>query len=593
MKLCISVAVSKAERLPPLPGAINASDEVVAWARAAGFEATAVNDEAPQAQVSVQALRDIMVPLLGDTRTVIDHLVFHFAGHGVARGAEDQLLLLSNWRTRLDEAISVARFVRLLQYYQPKRVSLLIDACRTTDLAGDLLNGSGILDLTDEAPQEFLEDRFRAAAEGQASYMIRGPGGGEHCLFSSVLVHALCGRYPEAVAARDSQSVVTSGTIYACINHHFPREAARYGVRVRPSLKPQFLSPDDVYTTLPIAHAPRPLPTPGRVDAPIGASPRGPAEPVIVSSPARRAPRYAEEIRPTHFETGTGLAVVGIHQADLTLGAGSAAVHERPSEDVSWWRILPGTVQGTNSLAVQLEGGLVVGSAIIPGMIATISIAGRNRSDFLSAPDGVKGPTSVIFRSSQGWAPQDEVDVASQESERVIGRVWAGELGSDEALSIAIGLRRFKHVNPMLGVVAAYLYDASGDRDSIRRLAWYYTQFYQPIPFDIALLAGLRLRRDAGGRLLASLPAVASRAPRTEDEARHPELLGSTTPVEDASVAGGFPWLRQGWSLLDLASISDSGPLVELQRGLAPFPFTALTADYGLQLIQLIREGRA
>jgi hypothetical protein len=65
--------------------------------------------------------------------------------------------------------------------------------------------------------------------------------------------------------------------------------------------------------------------------------------------------------------------------------------------------------------------------------------------------------------------------------------------------------------------------------------------------------------------------------------------------MNDCTVAGGFPWLRQGWALLDAVSLPVHGGLIELAqtRGiLRPFPFTTLAPDAGYRLAELITSGK-
>jgi hypothetical protein len=148
MKVCISIAVSRPEgQLAPLPGAIEASRDFVKWANAAKFDKVlAVTDEAGW-PVTVAGLRAAFKDAIGNSANVVDHLVVHFAGHGFTDDIDDQLLLLTNWQRETTEAINVRRFVRLLEYYQPTRVSLFFDACRSEKPKdADQLQGSGVLE---------------------------------------------------------------------------------------------------------------------------------------------------------------------------------------------------------------------------------------------------------------------------------------------------------------------------------------------------------------------------------------------------------------------------------------------------------------
>jgi hypothetical protein len=237
--------------------------------------------------------------------------------------------------------------------------------------------------------------------------------------------------------------------------------------------------------------------------------------------------------------------------------------------------------------------GSSIGAAAIPGMIVTVSI-GNLIQPSTGSPDRalMRGATSVIYRPTEGWALDQDLQFASRASEDVIAKMRTSALTMEEALSVATMIRGLKHVNPMLGVIAAYLYDAIGDRDSIRRIAWFYATAPESfIPFDVALLADLKGERREDGRLRVRVPAVPQSAPRTPSEEQHPEYFCATEEVGDTLVAGGFPWLRQGWALLDVVSLPVHPGLVELASALLPFPFSTLEPDAGRILADLVRKG--
>ena len=125
---------------------------------------------------------------------------------------------------------------------------------------------------------------------------------------------------------------------------------------------------------------------------------------------------------------------------------------------------------------------------------------------------------------------------------------------------------------------------------SIHRLAWFYTANGQPIPFDIALLGELPMMRH-GHQLIADVPATSERRAQSGLEGQY-DFTTQPTPAASGSVAGGFPWLRQGWNLLDDIDPDGFAPLIELSGGLRPALFTTLRADEGAALAKLIREGR-
>jgi hypothetical protein len=170
-----------------------------------------------------------------------------------------------------------------------------------------------------------------------------------------------------------------------------------------------------------------------------------------------------------------------------------------------------------------------------------------------------------------------------------------GGLRANAAADLAIKLRKEKHRDPVLGVISAYLYDAIGDVESIRRMAGYYVQEYQPIPYDIALLALVPGYKKADGHLWVQLPPVEKSSPRTEAEAEH-SWTYSEMPAMEGLVAGRWPWMRQGWAYIE-QPFEIEVPLIErnladLAQHIAPSRFTPLDAEGAQQLIQIFQLER-
>jgi hypothetical protein len=237
------------------------------------------------------------------------------------------------------------------------------------------------------------------------------------------------------------------------------------------------------------------------------------------------------------------------------------------------------------SLVVQLTSGVFAGAAVIPSMITSVSV---------KAEADHHGAASIIFRPVEGLGlvPRGEPEEVSDLSETVVAKLRAGALTPATVLTMALRIRHMKHKNPILGAISAYLYDAVGDRDSIRRVAWFYAHHGQPIPFDVALLADLKGERGADGRLRVDLPVIQKREPSTPEEAQYPDYFQQTTAKERALVAGGFPWLRQGWDLLDLVQLPVHPDVIALSRHVLPMPFTTLERDAGITLARLVSSGK-
>ena len=257
----------------------------------------------------------------------------------------------------------------------------------------------------------------------------------------------------------------------------------------------------------------------------------------------------------------------------------------------SWWRLYSEErflVDQGASLLIQLEDGQWIGAGVIPRTIVTLTVGPQPN---VGESPAVSGALSVIYRPLESLMPTAVVNEASTISQNVIAAFRSGRLTGHEALNIAARIRTDKHVDPMLGAVAAYLYDSVGDRDSIRRIAYFFAADGQPIPFDVALLADLP-GVSTNGRIRVDIPQVRERAPRTDDEAMHSSYFRRTPAIGGATVGGGFPWLRQGWDLLDTARhLPVHRTVVEVAQtrgALLPFAFATLRAAAGAKLADLI-----
>jgi hypothetical protein len=291
---------------------------------------------------------------------------------------------------------------------------------------------------------------------------------------------------------------------------------------------------------------------------------------VLVAEPGVLEEKLRDQDRPTHFETGSGFAIEG----DLAVAfwtPGDVTV-EIDRGGPGWWRMGSSSgqwLQYSAATLIELASGNFAAVTALPEFIGSLVVRGR----------GVAG---LVYREISAGP---EVATAT---ERAIGELERGGLRSNAATDIAVDLRRGKHADPVRGVISAYLYDSIGDIDSIRRMAYFYVQHSQPIPYDIALLAQLKgeLR---GGSLWASVPAVPARTPRTEAE-RAVDWSYQATAQVSGPVGGLWPWLRQGWAFLDDPSPDGSTlvlpGLIDVGPELTPARFTTLNVTGGRRLAE-------
>ena len=265
---------------------------------------------------------------------------------------------------------------------------------------------------------------------------------------------------------------------------------------------------------------------------------------------------------------------------------------DRNAANGSWWRFRsePGFfVQRGGGLLIQIGGGTWIGSAVIP---ERSPVHGWPVPEQQNAAIPV-GAQSVIYRPCrESMFPPLMVAEASVRSEKIIAAFRAGRLRGDDALDVAALIRTDKHVDPVLGVVAAYLYDSVGDRDSIRRIAFFFT-VNQPIPFDVALLADLRgswgdghfTRRRAGRQ-----------TPRAENSKPvHTRItLPTLRPSTTHSSPTDFPGSGRDGFCYDTARRFRVHPAVvdiaKTRGAVLPFPFVTLSLDAGRFIADLIEQ---
>lgn len=608
--VALAIGVSDAPPLPFLAGAVNGARDFHEWAQKLGYESRLVTDESDP--VTAPRLRHELEGLLPADESGIHRFLIYFAGHGVIREVEEGLWLLSDWHQEL-RAVAVEALKRRLYMYRVNQIGFFADACRTlpadlntADLTADAVLGRG----PGSRPVAVPIDKFIAAQDGTRAFMIPGRTPDEdRCLFSGVLLEALWGTKDRAFSAL-LPGKITSRSLGAYLQTEVPRLAESYGITLVPSVSPTFPENDDVYFgDGPKVTPPRFVPWPpagelmalepagssdqprasrstGKATAPLMitgltstvllpasrwlhrrvAARRVRTTPCTADSPLEEQLRTQE--RPSAFETRSGFAVDG----EAVLGIWTARdviaeVHSR----ANWWRIrrenqvvlgLPAPV------LIEFASGVFAAATALPDFIASVVATDH-------------GVSALVYR--EVYAPPQ----VAKATEDALGKLERGAMRADEATDLAVELRHGKHADPVRGVISAYLYDSIGDVESIRRMAFYYLHHGQAIPYDIALLARLEGEMRDDGLLWATVPAVPSREPRTEQES----LVGWThaaTPMVTGLVGGFWPWLRQGWAFLD--EPADDGStlvlpgLIEVAAELTSARFTTLRPTGGRRL---------
>jgi Caspase domain len=564
----LAIGVSDAPPLPFLSGAVNGARAFHEWAQALGYESRLVTDE--DEPVTAQRVRSELEALLPGDETVIHRLLVYFAGHGVIREVEEGLWLLSDWNHEL-RAVAVEALRRRLDRYGVSQVAFFADACRslpadvdTADLTPDALLGKGP---APRSPTPPAVDKFIAAQDGTTTFMIPGADpDDDRCLFSGVLLEALWGTQQKAFSAL-LPGKVTSRSLGAFLQAEVSKVAEGYRLTLVPSWSSTFPEGDDVYFGEGPAVTPPVFPPwpPAEDLIALDGAVTG-AELELRDVPEARRPdslledQMRNQELPDPFELLSGFVVDG--EAVVAIWTGPdvvAEAHGRPD----WLRVrraAGGPLDVPAPVLIELVSGLFAAATALPDFIASVVATDR-------------GVAALVYREIYAQP------TASTATEEAIVQLERGGLRADDATDLAAELRHEKHADPVRGVISAYLYDSIGDVESIRRMAFFYLQHDQAIPYDIALLAQLEGEKREDGLLWATVPAVPERAPRTEKESG----LGWTHSATEqrTGVVGGFwPWLRQGWAFLDDPAEDGSTlvlpGLIEAADDLTPARFTTL-----------------
>lgn len=485
----------------------------------------------------------------------------------------DQYWILTHWKKDSSQAIKVSALQRMLEYYGPRQVSVIGDACQEFSAQFINLVGSAVLLQPEEEQRPYELDQFFAVDVGKQAFMIKAQGEQkDFCLFTEVLLDALEGdAQGDFFDAQGTDRLVTSQSLARYLDSTLAQEAGKYGVRMIARPRPGFYT-DRTYLTIP---GPPVLPEPpsihfnAQIDLPTaGAEPWIELEAPVFEARVRavdkarlKAPRSTKAALATqtralqtarearrkafvsnvgsaperdHFDTGCGLYVSGADVISVqAAGAAVSAIDGQPNG----WRIeLPtgsGDSLGWSDVLVILADGRIVPVCVLNGFVAALHIIDADSLSLFHRPLGASA-------------------YEGREAIELLAQAQAGLLSRQAIIDSAALLRNGKHRIITLGCMAAQFYDGLRDVDSLRSMAAFYGLNQQPVPLDIILYGGGTLSA-VEGRLYADIPAVAAREPRTAQEREQRFTYESTPGFAHHPVAGRIPWMRQAWSAVATA----------------------------------------
>lgn len=598
-------------RFAYLDGAVLAARSIGDWALRSGFGADNVRivddgsvngSENPVTRSRVQQAVDELFP---SGAAVVEQLILAFCGHGLTDANIGSISWLFSDSLHQKYRVLADSFYTELLLHGVQRITLITDACREAPKNLDLTRLDAVRGIVVQGTQVENPrfDRLAACQDGQLGYMVSEPMSGApgKCVFSGVIADALWGMEPSAI----SNGLITTASLGACVRSRTTERAKQYRLKLNPQclIDPE---PAVLYNT---AH---PLPGPAGLQPwPPTAEPSN-MGPVPAAGPADSAEHNLQRVHSdAAFREHLLGSDFGLKQHDLTVPADQVVTIPESSKELLQELVVlrqqgprfPEKKRKAKALVQRLEADVAAdrrqsAAAEVrqkmerignPGA-ANLIVCGeraqplsREPVERLDAPpmfemfratsdpqgmpvlvqlaDGSATPVvpyaglyAVVMPSPLGdvfqaygrpEAPDQYLSMLG-----AIDDFAAGRLQAEDIDRLAAGVLHEQRADPMLGVICAYLYRAVADYDSIRRLAYFYAEHDQPVPFDMALLGAMQVTLEADGTPRLQIPAVKAR-PVQPKASRTADPVSRATPAMQAWIGGRCPWLGLGWDYVN------------------------------------------
>jgi hypothetical protein len=557
--LAVAIGVSRVKGLPELTGVRSGVDQFETWAKTQGFDVERFDD--------LQAKPVELAPITAWVRDAIDaadveRLFVYFAGHGVIRGRGEEFWLLSVAGDGIDsEAVNVAKSVSMAFDCGIPHVAFFADACRSPASQALSHVSGGSLFPNRNIAVDVEVDEFYAAQFGNPAYEVVSEAEG---LFSRYLLRALRGQEPEVLEAvrggREPFAVLSRG-LKPVLVRNVRLAASRIRRQQRPFCRPgSYWEPN----VLAWVHAPdtsvaQPT-SPPRWDG-MTEDPEQPDwrhygrdyEGVISSDPssapsdqptaevdlaatdaavaAELSAQYQRSEGRAHFETGTGLTVVGAVVDSAMLGGATVQLFE---EDEAWH--LRGHEGVPEGALLRFAGPGIdewAGAAVLPGYVGVLTVTPTESETTLAA----QSVDHVAYLPQPSMDAKVMGDDLVQIIADVTARMRIGLFEADE-VEPAVGEAIEVDLNPSLAVLIASEWARGGQRRKVRELLTSFERAGRSVPFDLPLLAG-----------------------RPWDDVEVP-------------VVPAFPLLTGAWALLDRLPAGEEA-FIEARRRLTPSLWTS------------------
>ncbi|MEO1138459.1 MAG: hypothetical protein AAFW87_03285 [Pseudomonadota bacterium] len=600
-RLFVGIAVQSPHGLKALPGVHDALDRMAEFARQSDkYDDPILISDKDEAVTAARIKSLLPADVLLDRQRIN----VYFCGHGAFQnGAE--IWYLTDGTSYAEERVDVMAFRSVLDTYGPEQVSLFSDACQS--LVHHPTKASAVLREHKGNAARPDYDLFRATIEGEDAFATETDGP----LFSKAMSEALSSTPPdeaidELILGAMGRRVVSSQSLKIYVKSNLPDYAAAFGRNQHPEMHPGYVFDTNDYfePALPpgdIDPSPHPVdgmvqPFGGTIETPISLRNRSDdriEEALIDSVSEWRGPFWAEATETAerlpdarflariegYAETKS--ATIQLHLADRD----DAIL---PSDVIDGYAVFPQNLVWDPDLP-QRSGVLQIDDIYVPLALGISWNLTLIANVFVDNP----GPADASGAHVLGW---HEVGMGNPPSSmpspmQILKGMLNGYLGADAIAPMAARLRMMKHSDPLFGIVAAYLYHRAGDVASIQRMCYFYAEYGQAVPFDIALLARLPLSHDDQGGFVFDVPEVAE-DPYGKERNLPYYAWQATEARQNLAVSGVLPLLSTGWSQLWtlFPQANQTFALDRFRDALTEAPFASVKGNnVGQDLVQTVR----
>jgi hypothetical protein len=555
-KAAVVIGVNRTGNLDPLQAAVQAASDVAGWLSSEGFEVALLTDECAavhSAQVE-EALAQFVT-----ARPRYKLLVVYFSGHGYWHARADRWLL-SGAPVRGSDAINLRGAMDLARYSGIETVVFFSDACRSIPQTAQeqrIEGVDGFPNLSDfDVPNKV--DAFKATSDAQSAYEIPlalAPGGPLTC--RSVLTTAWLAAYEEASADMVIQ-VDEGGRIVPVVPNRrlegfLQRKvdqllAARNDPTLRQDLDINVPSADDVY----VGCAKRPPPPAVRG---LGHLPKW--------TPGREAAHELERVLDTGEVAAAGYlgrdliprpaADFPSHCGFFVTGGSLSRVATTREHDARAELLDPGAVQllgvdPASTVVGQLDDGRCFVVPALSGYIGHITVNASGVANVSYVP------SAGTDRYAEYMSRRREIDELRTLVAISIDHDTLKVRDQEQANRLAPLIRSGRHVDPSLGLYAAYAYSSAGMDADVAHVRSFMYQDLDLVFFDVAMLAS-----------------------------RRPAQRFQTVPF--------CPMLTQAWSLLRARGWQLHPSLEELKPALLDSLWTTFAPNAAQRLFDAVEQG--